>query len=262
MEAHEKGDFTEAAVIMELKRRSVPVLLPFGNNQRYDVVIADRSGTLNRMQVKTGRLDDGVVRFHTKSQHTNSKGNIYQYYDGEVDGFLIYVHELESLYLVFIDQFDRQISLRVAEPDQPDPTINWAEEYRFDEQWSPENPQVRSISDGRSPAVRPVGHLLQQRSIPFIQDSGGAYHFRACDETGQQHSLRACSGSFVDGLIRFPTLAPGAVDAYCVHHADDIYLVADDAFDRSISLRVDDPDKTDTSINWARNFRFDEQWPP
>jgi len=47
-EAHEKGGVTEAALTMALRRRSVPVPVPFGTDQRDDVMIADRSGNLNR----------------------------------------------------------------------------------------------------------------------------------------------------------------------------------------------------------------------
>lgn len=262
MDSHEKGDFTEAVVLSELKRRNIPVQLPFGDNQRYDLVATDGHGTMYRFQVKTGRLDDGIIRFHTKSQHTNANGNMYRYYDGEIDGFLVYTHELDALHLVYMDQFDKQITLRVDEPDQPDASINWADDYRFDDQWPARPPEVRSISSGRSPAVKPVGNLLQERSIPFIQASGELHHFRACDDTGTHYLIRACSGSDVDGLIRFPTLEPGAVDAYCVHHGDEIYLVPDAAFEESFSLRIDAAAKRDSSINWATDYRFDSQWPP
>jgi hypothetical protein len=137
MESHEKGDFTEAAVITELKRRGIPVSIPFSDNQRYDLVLEAMDGQMQRMQVKTGWLSDGVIQFHTKSQHTNSQGNVYKHYDGDIDGFLVYVHELEQLYLVYKDEFDSRITLRVEAPAQPDSSINWASDYAFDERWPP-----------------------------------------------------------------------------------------------------------------------------
>jgi hypothetical protein len=137
MESQQKGDLTEAVVIAELKRRGIPVLLPFGDNQRYDLAVETPDGAVQKLQVKTGWVTDGVVEFHTRSQHTNASGHVYKDYDGDVDGFVVYVHELESAYLVYIDEFDRRISLRVEAPDQPDASINWADEYTFDEQWPP-----------------------------------------------------------------------------------------------------------------------------
>lgn len=137
MESHEKGDLTEAAVITELKRRGIPVLVPFSDNQRYDLVIEAKNGRMQRMQVKTGWISEGVIQFHTKSQHTNSQGNVYKHYDGDIDGFLVYVHELDVLYLVYQNDFNKQISLRIEAPDQPDASINWASDYTFDERWPP-----------------------------------------------------------------------------------------------------------------------------
>lgn len=125
-------------------------------------------------------------------------------------------------------------------------------------------PRVRTVSDGRSPAVKPVGQRLRDREIPFLEDPPAPHHFIACDETGNRHALRACSGSLVNGRIRFPSLEPSAVEAYCVHcsETEEIYLVPDGAFAKSISLRVESPDQPDASINWADDYRFDEQWPP
>jgi len=136
METQDKGDLTEAAVLTELKRREIPVSIPFGDNQRYDFVVESEDGTLYKSQIKTGWLSDGVVNFHSKSQHTNSQGNVYKQYD-DVDQFLVYVHDLGALYLVPEGAFERSISLRVEEPKQADASINRAAEYRFDERWPP-----------------------------------------------------------------------------------------------------------------------------
>ena len=264
MDAHQKGELTEAAVLAELKRHGIPVLTPFGDNQRYDMVVETPAGELLTLQIKTGRLSNGVITFHTKSQHTNAEGNVYKYYDGEIDCFVVYVHELETLYLVYINEFDRRISLRVEDPDQPDPSINWADDYKFDARWPPSAHRIRSASHGRAPAVEPVGERLQERLVPFVQVDDKPYQFIACDDSGTQHRIRACSGSVVDGRIRFPTRDSDAIDVYCVHcsETEGIYLVTNDEFDQSISLRVDPPDQPDASINWADDYRFDERWPP
>lgn len=263
MESHQKGDLTEAVVIAELKRRGIPVLLPFGDNQRYDLAVETPHGALQTLQVKTGWLTDGVVEFHTRSQHTNASGNVYKDYDGDVDGFIVYVHELESTHLVYIDEFDSQISLRVDAPDRPDPSIKWAEEYRFDERWPPAPDRVRSVG-GRSPAVEPVCERLRRDRIPFVQPEGAEYHVLACDRDGNRHALRACSGSVANGRVRFPVISSSGIDAYCVYcsETDEIYLVPDDSFEDAISLRVEAPDQPDASINWAAEYAFDEQWPP
>jgi hypothetical protein len=136
METHRKGDLTEAAVITELKRRGVPVSVPFGDNERYDLVVESRD-ELYRMQVKTGSYDGETVTFKGYSVHTNSAGNVHESYDGDVDYFLVYCHELETTYLVAEDAVTSNMRLRVEEPGVAQPSINWAEEYEFDERWPP-----------------------------------------------------------------------------------------------------------------------------
>lgn len=137
MASQEKGDYTEAVVISELKRRRIPTSVPFGDNERYDLV-AESTDNLYRIQVKTGWLRDGVIEFSGQSQHTNATGNRYKPYDGDVDFFIVYCHELESMYLVAEEAFDTAMALRLAQPKQSQRTINWAEEYEFDERWPPD----------------------------------------------------------------------------------------------------------------------------
>lgn len=136
MEPHRKGDLTEALVVAELKRRGIPVSKPVGDNERYDLIAESEAG-LWTLQIKTGRFTDGVVEFKGVSQHTNSQGNQYVPYDGDVDFFVVYAYEFETLYLVPEEAVGNDMRLRVAEPDQQDRTIKWAEEYEFDENWPP-----------------------------------------------------------------------------------------------------------------------------
>jgi hypothetical protein len=49
----------------------------------------------------------------------------------------VYVHEPDVLYPVREDDFETPIVLRVDEPAQSDPSINWAPKYIFDERWPP-----------------------------------------------------------------------------------------------------------------------------
>ncbi|QLD85299.1 hypothetical protein HWV23_06010 [Natronomonas halophila] len=264
MESHRKGDLTEAAVITELKRREVPVSLPFGDNERYDVAVETPAGRLLRAQIKTGWKRDGVVQFKGYSQHTNSEGNTYKPYTDGIDCFLVYAHEVERLFLVWEDEIETNMTIRIEDPEQHHASTNWADEYAYDARWPPENQRIRSVTGGRSPAVKPVGELLQERGIPFIQETDKDHHFTVRGPSGDDYGLRACSGSIVNGRVLFPTAESPSIDAYCVHCSEtgEIYLVPDDAFDQSFSLRVEAPDQPDASINWASDYAFDERWPP
>ena len=65
------GERSEAVIFAELVKRGHRVLIPYGNNHRYDLVI-DVGGRFLRAQCKTGRLRDGVIRFNTVSTRVNT----------------------------------------------------------------------------------------------------------------------------------------------------------------------------------------------
>lgn len=265
MESHRKGDLTEAEVIAALKRREIPVAVPFGDNERYDLLVEAPDTRILRAQVKTGWTSDGIVNFRGYSQHTNSTGNVYKKYGTDVDCFLVYSHDYERLFLVWADEFDSNMSIRVEAPDQNHDTINWADEYAFDERWPPEPSEFQRRVTARSPAVPEVAAAIDERDIPYTHQSDQPHDFVAVDADGRRWRLRARSGAVVEGRMRFVADSPSStVDAYAVYLAerDEVYLVPDDEFEESISLRVEEPDQPDASINWADDYVFDEQWPP
>lgn len=136
MDAHRKGDLTAAIVVAELKRRGIPVSRPIGDNERYDL-IAESQEDLWKLQVKTGRLGNSVIRFSGSSQHTNTRDHTYDQYDDDVDYFLVYCDDLAELYLVPERKVGYRMQLRVNDPEQQDSSITWAKTYQFDNIWPP-----------------------------------------------------------------------------------------------------------------------------
>ena len=65
------GERSEAIILAELVKRGYRVLIPYGTNHRYDIVI-NVGGRFLRAQCKTGRLRDGVIRFATASTRANT----------------------------------------------------------------------------------------------------------------------------------------------------------------------------------------------
>lgn len=103
-ETKRKGDVTEAVVLAELVKLGFVVMIPFGDNQPYDIVV-DNGGKFSRLQCKTGRVRDGVVVFNTESCLPRADGKIVsRSYVGEVDYFAIYCREINKIYLVPIGQ--------------------------------------------------------------------------------------------------------------------------------------------------------------
>jgi hypothetical protein len=94
---------TEAAILSELVRRGYSVLLPFGVNQRYHLVL-DLDGKFVRAQCKTGRLHDGFVEFSPRSTRVNTRGVFSRAYTGEIEIFLVYCRQLNRIYAVPVEE--------------------------------------------------------------------------------------------------------------------------------------------------------------
>lgn len=96
------GDRTEAIVLAEFVKAGFPVLLPFGENQRYDMVIEAGGGFL-RVQCKTGRTvhDESVVVFNATSHdgHRPRQG-----YRGQADLFAVYASHTGQVYVLPVDE--------------------------------------------------------------------------------------------------------------------------------------------------------------
>src|SRR5260221_12938439 len=113
------GDRSTLAIILALHTRGATVLLPFGENTRYDLAIDDGS-CLRRVQCKTGRLRNGCVEFRTASSyaHHSNPASRARSYAGEVDDFAVYCPQLGTVYLIPIEDVPtaRQALLRVDPP--------------------------------------------------------------------------------------------------------------------------------------------------
>jgi hypothetical protein len=110
------GDRSTLAIMLALQAADLSILVPFGENTRYDLVL-DLGDRFVRLQCKTGRLRNGAVRFPTCSSyahHPNPKVRERDYM-GEVDYFAVYCPETAGVYLVPMDGLPnrRQGALRV-----------------------------------------------------------------------------------------------------------------------------------------------------
>ena len=125
----ELGQRSEAAVLYDFVQRGLTVLEPFGDNERYDFAV-EEGGEFYRVQVKTGRLENGRVQFETRSSGTLTRAVEKEGYEGQIDVFAIHSPDLERTYVVPIDDAPKTtMGLRIAEAKKASPNINWAEEY-------------------------------------------------------------------------------------------------------------------------------------
>lgn len=131
MNPKDKGDRSEAMILAVLLQAGKVVLQPFGDNQRYDLVIDDE-GTFIRVQCKTGRVRDGVVRFNTCSSH-HHRGKGWSDYRGQADVFGVYVPETSKVYLVPVEDVPLQRAHFRVDPARngQEKGVRWGDKYEF-----------------------------------------------------------------------------------------------------------------------------------
>ena len=128
----DRGDETEARAIRDLVSSGSSVSIPFGDNDKYDLIVDDGEN-LYRVQCKTAwENKEETIRFNTHSQTTRDGEYHERTYHGEIDAFLVRYPKTETVYWIDIDDATEQkMELRFdAEIDHP--SINWAENYEFD----------------------------------------------------------------------------------------------------------------------------------
>jgi hypothetical protein len=97
------GDRSELEAMAALIRNGYRISLPFGENQRYDL-IADDGERLLRIQVKTGRLRNGSINFSCSSMRRADRNRattwVTRPYTGEIDYLAVYCPQTKEVYLV------------------------------------------------------------------------------------------------------------------------------------------------------------------
>ena len=87
-------------MLAKLLAKGHSVSLPFGDNQRYDLIL-DEGGTLSRVQCKTGRIRNGAIRFNAHS--VDGKSLKHRNYKNEIELFIVYCPDNEKFYKVPIN---------------------------------------------------------------------------------------------------------------------------------------------------------------
>lgn len=102
-----KGEIAEAAVLYALVDRGFRVLIPFSES-RYDLAL-DWNRVFIRIQVKLGRVKNGVIIFNTSSYDGRP-------YHKEADYFGVFEPVSKMVYLVPVDEHNSNGSIRLTRP--------------------------------------------------------------------------------------------------------------------------------------------------
>jgi hypothetical protein len=130
------GQRSETAILAAFVDHGFQVWLPWGVNQRYDLVLEVR-GEFLRVQCKTGRLRNGAVEFTAQSIRSNTKQVLRRSYHGEVEYFAVYCPANRGVYVVPCDDATPgHFTLRLTPTSNGQSKgIRWAADYeieRFD----------------------------------------------------------------------------------------------------------------------------------
>lgn len=124
------GDVSTSMVTAFLLRKGETVLTPFGDKDRYDLVI-DRKGSFFRIQCKTGRLKNGVITFNACS--INIRTSKRENYRDQIEFFGVYCPDNHGIYLVPVYSVPLTTgSLRVdPSKNNQQKGVLWAKEFEI-----------------------------------------------------------------------------------------------------------------------------------
>ena len=109
----QKGQLSEARVLYEFQKHGVPVCLPWGDNERYDM-IAEFDGKFNRIQVKTSNEEqNGAIICYCRSSKNHTTNKQLTKYIGDVDYFVFYNSTYDILAIVPIEEVGEASSIRL-----------------------------------------------------------------------------------------------------------------------------------------------------
>lgn len=136
MNTKQKGEVSEAKVLSFLSSRDVDIFLPFGENTRSDMVILENHQP-ERVQIKTGNIKDGSVRFSCSKVNSNRNGSKRTNYEGEVDSFIVYCPDNDGHYYVPIEDANKaSMWLRIDESMGDNGKVKWAENYLLSDRFN------------------------------------------------------------------------------------------------------------------------------
>ena len=136
-ETKSKGDIAESRCLYELIKLGYNISIPYGDNCRYDLIV-DINNVLLRIQVKfSSQINNESLFFTLKSSSNHTTNKHYSVYNGQIDGFLLYHSLTDKVYVVSIEEVDKQKSLTLRiQPTKNNQTkgIKIAKDYELNEE--------------------------------------------------------------------------------------------------------------------------------
>ena len=125
------GERAQGVILAEVMKYGYTVLIPFGEGRRYDMVI-EKEGQFSRLQCKTGRYINGVIKFNTCSTNWFNKTRKL-YTREEIDYFAVYCEYTGKVYLVPVEEITGSDGTLRVEPTANNQAkgVRWAKAYEI-----------------------------------------------------------------------------------------------------------------------------------
>lgn len=133
------GERSQAHIIARMLESGYNVLIPYGDNMRYDVVIEDVDGQFWRVQCKTGWIerDGAYIEFKSSSSYYHTRAGRTSHgrrdYRGQIEFFAVYCPDTGKVYLVPVDHVGTShANLRLLPTgNKQEKNIRWAKDYEL-----------------------------------------------------------------------------------------------------------------------------------
>ena len=127
------GNKAEAMYIAEFLKYGIPISIPFGNSEPYDIIIKTKDG-FKSVQIKHATYKNGcVVAYPKKFIGYNKKFCVT--YEGLCDYIGLWCEEINKFYLLSMEECGHRktLMLRVKPPEHGNKisTIVWADKYEL-----------------------------------------------------------------------------------------------------------------------------------
>ena len=106
------GDISEACVIAECLKLGFNVALPFGDKNRYDLIL-DLPEGLKKVQIKTAQFKKDHLIIRAYSLSTKNGKLIKNSYNGDVDYIIGFCSETNKLYVFKPENFGKNSVIRL-----------------------------------------------------------------------------------------------------------------------------------------------------
>lgn len=113
-----KGQLGEAKALYEFQKYGIPVCIPWGDNERYDL-IAEFDGKFNLIQVKVcNEEQNGAIHCYCRSSTNHTTNKNYFTYNGQIDYFVFVNTTYDIIAIVPFEETTgkQMICLRVKSP--------------------------------------------------------------------------------------------------------------------------------------------------